>query len=73
VVYQRRKHIINLFVAQRLGTEHVTVRPSTVQGYNVRNWSDKGLDFWAVSDLDGEELGEFVQKISAALHPTGPS
>jgi len=73
VVYQRRKHIINLFVAQRLGTEHVTVRPSTVQGYNVRNWSDKGLDFWAVSDLDGEELGEFVQKISTALHPTGPS
>jgi anti-sigma factor RsiW len=71
VVYQRRKHVINLFVAQRLGTEHPTVLASTVQGYNVRNWSDKGLDFWAVSDLDGEELGEFVQKISAALHPTG--
>jgi anti-sigma factor (TIGR02949 family) len=73
VVYKRRKHIINLFVAQRLGTEHPTLIASTVQGYNVRNWSDKGLDFWAVSDLDGEELGEFVQKISAALHPTGPS
>jgi anti-sigma factor RsiW len=71
VVYQRRKHVINLFVAQRLGTEHPTVLASTVQGYNVRNWSDKGLDFWAVSDLDGEELGEFVQKISAALHPGG--
>jgi mycothiol system anti-sigma-R factor len=73
VVYQRRKHVINLFVAQRLGTEHPTVIASTVQGYNVRNWSDKGLDFWAVSDLDAEELGEFVQKISSALHPTGPS
>src|SRR5580698_2427159 len=73
VVYQRRKHIINLFVAQRLGAEHASVAASTVQGYNVRNWSDKGLDFWAVSDLDGEELGEFVQKISAALHPAGPS
>ena len=73
VVYQRRKHVINLFVAQRLGTEHSTVIPSTVQGYNVRNWSDKGLDFWAVSDLDGEELGEFVQKITAALHATGSS
>ncbi len=73
VVYQRRKHIINLFVAQRLGTAHSTVRVATVQGYNIRNWSDKGLDFWAVSDLDGEELGEFVQKISAALQPAGPS
>ena len=73
VIYQRRKHVINLFVAQRLGAEHATVTARTVQGYNVRHWTAQGLDFWAVSDLDGEELGEFVQKISAALHPTGSS
>jgi anti-sigma factor (TIGR02949 family) len=73
VVYQRRKHIINLFVAQRLGAEHAATTARTVQGYNVRHWSAGGLDFWAVSDLDPEELGEFVQKISAALHPGGPS
>jgi anti-sigma factor RsiW len=40
-----------------------------VQGYNCRHWSGKGLDFWAVSDLDPQELGDFVQKISAALQP----
>jgi anti-sigma factor RsiW len=73
VVYRRRKHIINLFVARRLGSEHASVTVSTVQGYNVRHWSDQGLDFWAVSDLDGEELGEFVQKVSTALHPGRPS
>jgi anti-sigma factor RsiW len=73
VVYRRRKHIINLFVARRLGTEHAFVTARTIQGYNVRHWSDQGLDFWAVSDLDAEELGEFVQKISAGLRPTGPS
>jgi anti-sigma factor RsiW len=73
VVYRRRKHIINLFVAQRLGAQHAFVTARTVQGYNVRQWSDQGLDFWAVSDLDGEELSEFVQKVSAALHPGRPS
>jgi anti-sigma factor (TIGR02949 family) len=73
VIYQRRKHVINLFVAQRLGAEHATVTARTIQGYNVRHWTAQGLDFWAVSDLDPEELGEFVQKISAALHPPGPS
>lgn len=73
VVYRRRKHIINLFVAQRLGSTHASVAARTVQGYNVRHWSDQGLDFWAVSDLDPEELGEFVQKISAALQPSGRS
>ena len=39
VVYQRRKHVINLFVAQRLGAKHARVTDRTVQGYNVRHWS----------------------------------
>ena len=52
VVYKRRKHVINLFVAQRLGAAHADVTDRTVQGYNVRHWSAGGLDFWAVSDLD---------------------
>lgn len=73
VVYRRRKHIINLFVARRLGSNHAFVSVRTVQGYNVRHWSSQGLDFWAVSDLDGDELGEFVDKISAALRPNGAS
>ncbi len=67
VVYKRRKHVINLFVAQRLGTSHANVTDRTVQGYNVRHWSAGGLDFWAISDLDPAELDEFVQKISAAF------
>jgi anti-sigma factor RsiW len=62
VVYKRRKHVINLFVAQRLGAEHANVTGRTVQGYNVRHWVGGGLDFWAVSDLDPTELNEFVQK-----------
>jgi anti-sigma factor RsiW len=73
VVYQRRKHVINLFVAQRLGASHGGAIDETIQGYNVRHWSKEGLDFWAVSDLAGDELDEFVQKISAAMHPSGSS
>jgi anti-sigma factor RsiW len=67
VVYQRRKHVINLFVAQRLGAKHASAITATIQGYNVRHWTKEGLDFWAVSDLAGDELNEFVQKITAAL------
>ena len=70
VVYQRRKHVINLFVAQRLGAKHASAITATIQGYNVRHWSEEGLDFWAVSDLAGDELNEFVQKITAALRIT---
>jgi anti-sigma factor RsiW len=73
VIYQRRKHVINLFVAQRLGAARPTIQAKTIQGYNVRHWTEQGLDFWAVSDLGGDELDEFVQKISASLHPPGAS
>jgi anti-sigma factor RsiW len=73
VIYQRRKHVINLFVAQRLGATRATIMARTIQGYNVRHWTEQGLDFWAVSDLAGDELDEFVQKISAALRPANAS
>ncbi len=73
VVYRRRKHIINLFVAQHLGAAHAAMTARSVQGYNVRHWSGQGLEFWAVSDLDGEELGEFAGKIAASLRPGAAS
>jgi anti-sigma factor RsiW len=73
VVYQRRKHIINLFVARRLGASQASARLEAIQGYNVRNWSEAGLDFWAVSDIAPDELNEFGQMIVAALHPAGSS
>jgi anti-sigma factor RsiW len=74
IVYQRRKHVINLFVAQQLGATVSGVKTAIVQGFNVRHWRQEGLDFWAVSDIGADELDEFVQKITAALHtPAGPS
>jgi anti-sigma factor RsiW len=76
VVYQRRKHVINLFVAQHLAAPHSGAMTATIQGYNVRHWTEENLDFWAVSDIASDELDEFVQKVSASLHssnPAGPS
>jgi anti-sigma factor RsiW len=67
IVYQRRKHVINLFVAQQLGVHESRPVSKTIQGYNVRHWSQDGLDFWAVSDLAGDELDEFVQKIARVV------
>jgi anti-sigma factor RsiW len=70
VVYQRRKHIINLFVAQQLADAARAQNSAVVQGYNARHWRDRGLDYWAVSDIAPEELDEFVAMITAALnHP----
>jgi anti-sigma factor RsiW len=67
IVYQRRKHVINLFVAQHLGMKHPRPTAKSIQGYNCRHWTQDGLDLWAVSDLATDELDEFVQKIARAV------
>jgi anti-sigma factor RsiW len=66
VVYKRRAHIINLFVAQTSNMQHRSARGDTVQGYNIRRWSDRGLNYWAISDLGADELNEFGEKFEAA-------
>ena len=67
IVYRRRQHVINLFVAQTASAEHHAARIETIQGFNTRRWSEGGLNYWAVSDLAADELAEFGEKFEAAL------
>jgi anti-sigma factor RsiW len=67
VVYKRRQHVINLFVAQTGNTERKAAKMETMQGFNVRRWSEQGMNFWAVSDIGPDELTEFGDKFEAAL------
>ena len=70
IVYKRRAHVINLFVAQTANTEHRAAKTETIQGFNIRAWSDRGLNYWAVSDIGIDELSEFGEKLEAALQST---
>jgi anti-sigma factor RsiW len=67
IVYRRRQHVINLFVAQTASTESRAAKMETIQGFNIRRWSDRGLNYWAVSDLAADELAEFGDKFEAAM------
>jgi anti-sigma factor RsiW len=67
VVYRRRQHVINLFVAQTASTERRPAKIETIQGFNIRRWSDRGLNYWAVSDIGADELAEFGEKFEAAV------
>jgi anti-sigma factor RsiW len=66
LVFQRHKHIINLFVwpAKEEDSKAASVTP--IQGYNLIHWSEAGMTFWAVSDLNEKELMEFVQDYAIA-------
>lgn len=39
----------------------------TLNGFNVRRWSEDGVNLWAVSDINADELAEFGEKFEAAL------
>jgi len=67
VVYKRRAHVINLFVAQTSSTARKPAKIETIQGFNIRRWSDRGLNYWAVSDVGADELAEFGDKFEAAV------
>jgi anti-sigma factor RsiW len=68
LIYRRRQHVINLFVAQGANAE---TRAETVQGFNVHRWSERGLNYWAVSDLAKDELANFCEKFEAATRVAG--
>jgi anti-sigma factor RsiW len=65
LVYRRRIHVINLFIMQTADGERRTAI-ETVQGFNLRCWSEAGFILWAISDLNGEELEDFGRKFAAA-------
>ena len=68
IVYRRRKHVINLFVTQASDSEYQPAKLNTVQGYNVLHWRAHGLEFFAISDINAEELREFGEKFAAGLN-----
>ena len=70
LVYQRQRHFINLFSwpAPQAGGTPAAIEGR--QGYNQIHWTQAGMTYWAISDLNINELQAFVQLIQ---HQSDPS
>jgi anti-sigma factor RsiW len=57
LVYQRRQHVINLFTWPSAAPDS----PAELMrnGYHVIHWNSAGMAWWAVSDLNADELRQF--------------
>jgi mycothiol system anti-sigma-R factor len=65
LVYQRRKHFINVFVWPG---EAAAARPAMAmshQGYQLLHWADPDFNYWAVSDVSANDLQSFKQQFAA--------
>jgi anti-sigma factor RsiW len=69
IVYRRRIHVINLFVMQDAASAMREPTLQTMQGFNIQRWIARDLEFFAISDINAEELREFVEKFEAAQRP----
>jgi anti-sigma factor RsiW len=65
LAYQCRKHVINLFIWRSTEPAKSVGRPITLQGYNAFGWNSGGLAFWAVSDVNKDDLKQFVTLFQA--------
>ncbi len=70
IVYRRRVHVINLFVAPAAALDRIGAQHEMIQGFNVRRWIAQGFRFIAISDINPDELAEFAAKFEASL-PVG--
>jgi anti-sigma factor RsiW len=65
LVYRRNKHVINVFIRPEHGG--LSLPPGRSRdGYNLVRWSEGGLEFWAVSDVERGELEALKREFMAA-------
>jgi anti-sigma factor RsiW len=65
LLYQRRKHSINLFIWPSSPADEAAPKYATRQGFHILQWTRSGMTFCAVSDLNEDEMQEFVRLIQS--------
>jgi anti-sigma factor RsiW len=66
LVYQRDKHVINVFVWPANERAESGAPIKTRQGYHVIHWTSSGMNFWAVSDLEQNQLVKFTDLLKSS-------
>src|SRR6202035_18549 len=69
LIYQRRKHFINLFVWPAESNAAKATKTMSRQGYQLLHWVDSDFNYWAVSDVNANDLQTFRQDFDDQIHP----
>src|SRR5437764_5485319 len=69
LIYQRRKHFINLFVWPSTPGASKGQKIMARQGYHLLHWVDQDFNYWAVSDVNDKDLQTFKQSFEQQIPP----
>jgi len=64
VVYRRAKHVINLFAWASPGKPDEALHDEAWQGFNVVRWRHSGITYFAVSDVEADQLAQFARLVA---------
>ena len=62
IVYRRRQHVVSLYVSPSPGVDDKT-ELRDVGGYHLLHWTQNNMSYWAVSDVDINDLRKFAELI----------
>jgi anti-sigma factor RsiW len=62
LVYRHRQHLISVTEMTAAGHVELASTRRTINGYNVLQWNQNGVTYWAVSDLALSELEDFARR-----------
>lgn len=67
MIYRHRLHTLNLFVWPE--TPHNDTPPvsTSKQGYQLIHWTQSGMCYWLISDMNGQDLMEFKNLLSGEI------
>jgi anti-sigma factor RsiW len=68
LVYRYRQHVINLFIWPEGGMTNG--KSGTIQGFQLVHWTQSGMNYWLVSDVNRDELERFKSVLSREIEQT---
>ena len=69
LVYQRRKHFINLFIWPTTPADSKEQKMVEREGYHLVHWADGDFTYWAVSDVSVDDLQNFQRSFEQQVPP----
>jgi anti-sigma factor RsiW len=62
IVYRRRQHVIDLYVSPSVAADSNT-ELREIGGYHLLHWRQNNLGYWAVSDVNANDLRTFADLV----------
>jgi anti-sigma factor RsiW len=67
MAYQHKKHLLNLFVWPDKEHNNAPQVNSSRQGYQMIHWTQDGMRYWLISDVNAQDLGDFKRMLATQI------